>query len=141
MSDLVEMSSDAIPDPDLRAVFEARGMRRFEHDGLHVILSVEDLSLEEAHERLLGIRRWRHISVSVIGQWQLAMEDIRTHGRRGPGERSPVPLPDWYDLTHLAYDHATEFGFSPLVAVWQYLPPPSDPYVNFAEALHLRQPA
>ena len=52
-----------------------------------------------------------------------------------------MPLPDWYELTHLAYEHAEELGFDPLQAVWQYLPGAAEPGLNIAEALHLRQPS
>lgn len=108
---------------------------------LTVILSIDEYSLEEAFRENLGIRRWLHVSVGVQGQWQARMADQRKIGRqRGPGERSPVPLPDWYDLTHIAYEHP-ELGFDRTQAVYQVLPPPGDPhYVNFAEVLHLRQP-
>ena len=108
---------------------------------LTVTCSIETYSLEFAHAHAFGLRRWRHVTVSVAGQLQARLADQRAIGReRGPGERSPVPLPGWYDLTHVVYGHP-ELGFNPGFAVYQILPPPDAPYLNIAEALHLRQPA
>jgi hypothetical protein len=139
--------------PELRALWRATdvdgmtGRRFWEHaepgrPTLVVQYSVDQYTLEDAFRHFLSIRRWKHLSVSVRGQWAIAMADQREIGRkRRGGERSPTPLPDWYDLTHLAYQHGAEVGFDPRFAVWQYLPPPDEPYLNIAEALHLRQPA
>jgi hypothetical protein len=129
--------------PELQDLIAAAGKdyRPYAHDDLIVIHSLDEYDLEEAFLNQFGIRRWRHVSVSVRGQWAAALADQRFLGRkRKGGERSPVPLPDWYDLTHLAYEHAAELGFNRLQAVWQYLPPPGEEYLNIAEALHLRQP-
>jgi hypothetical protein len=117
---------------------------------LIVVMSIDEYTLEEAHVDNLGIRRWLHVSVSVEGQLQMRLADQRRIGRqRRPGERSPVPLPDWYDLNHIAREHR-ELGFDPRRPIYQVLPPlhalipeqgdPLDRYANFAEALHLRQP-
>jgi hypothetical protein len=109
---------------------------------LFVQVTVEVYDLEDAHARLFGIRKWRHASISVKGQLQARLADQRAIGRvRAPGERSPVPLPDWYELTHLAHEHPKELGFDPDWAVWQYLPGRNEMGLNIAEALHLRQPA
>lgn len=108
---------------------------------LIVVTSTDVFSLEEAHATQFGIPRWRHASISVVGALNARLEDQRRIGRvREGGERSPAPLPDWYDLTHVAYEHAAELGFDPHQPVWQYLPPLSEKRLNIAEALHLRQP-
>ncbi len=108
---------------------------------LNVILTIDEHSLQEAFTTMFGIRRWRHISVSVQGSLKISMKDREKIGRpRAGGERTPAPLPDWYDLTHLWKHHGAELGFSRLQATWQYLPGDSDPYLNVAEALHLLQP-
>jgi hypothetical protein len=125
--------------------------RMFLHEGkvggkpgdraLGVQVTLETYDLEDAFLRTLGIRTWRHVSVSVIGQLQARLADQKVIGRvRRPGERSHVPLPDWYELCHIAYEHAAEVGFDPTAAVWQYLPGTLEPALNIAEALHLRQP-
>ena len=109
---------------------------------LRVIVGIETYDLEAAFLRTWGIRRWRHASVSVVGQLQRRLADQKRIGReRRPGERSPAPLPDWYDLTHLAYEHTAELGFDPNAAIVQYLPGRQEMALNIAEALHLRQPA
>lgn len=109
---------------------------------LTVIYNTEVYDPFQAHAYHFGIRRWRHVSVGVRGSLQARLADQRAIGRqRGPGERSPVPLPDWYDLTHVAYGHWDEFGFDRSAPVYQILPPPGTDYLNIAEALHLRQPA
>lgn len=89
----------------------------YRHGRLFLIVSLDMMGLDEAHADMFGVRRWRHISVSVEGQ------------------RS---LPSWDDLTHLVYRH--NLGFDQSRDVLQFLPPPSA-YVNLAEALHLWQPA
>lgn len=137
--------------PDLREMMldlEAQGAgRRFWHHAegsrvLTVQYTVDHHTLEDAFRYYLNVRHWKHLSVSVEGHLQAALDDQRRLGRkRRGGERSPVPLPDWYDLTHLAYDHAAEVGFDPRFPVWQYLPASDELYLNIAEALHLKQPA
>jgi len=108
---------------------------------LLVSTSTDRYSVEEAHFRNFGIRTWHHVTVSVQGALKARLEDQKKIGRqREGGERSPAPLPDWYELTHIAYDHAKEVGFDASQAVWQYLPPPHETRLNVAEALHLRQP-
>lgn len=108
---------------------------------LIVQTTLEMYDLEDAFRRTLGIRKWRHVSVSVKGALDIRLADQKVIGRRRrPGERSPAPLPDWYELTHIAYDHAAELGLDPDFAVWQYLPGRLEPGLNIAEALHLRQP-
>lgn len=144
--------------PELREMVELarrHGLRTFEHvelgeafkgrravvKTLTVTLTLDVYTLEEAHTAMLGIRRWRHVAVGVRGSLQARLADQQAIGRkRAGGERSPAPLPDWYDLTHIAYSHP-ELGFDSTRAVWQYLPPTSEPYLNIAEALHLCQPA
>lgn len=166
--ELVEITDEAVSGatPELRALVEdAReriGMRTFRHTEseaetmaravaaggrktspriLTVTLTVENHDLEDAHLNLLGIRRWRHVGVGVYGSLQARLRDHAKIGRkRRPGERAPVPLPDWFDLSHIVYDHP-ELGFDRTRAVWQYLPPPTEEYLNIAEVLHLRQPA
>jgi hypothetical protein len=109
---------------------------------LTVIFNLETYDTFQAHAYHFGIRRWRHVSVGIRGSLQARLADQRALGRqREPGERSPAPLPDWYDLTHIAYGHWDELGFDPSAPVFQILPPPGSDYVNLAEALHLRQPA
>lgn len=133
------LARDGAP-PELIAQWRANHGGAFTHGKLSVMLSVDVLNLEDAN-REFGVRRWRHISVSVIGQNAARLADQAAIGRqREAGERSPVPLPDWYDLTHIAYEHAAELRIDPTRAVYQVLPPPGSPYVNLAEALHLRQP-
>ena len=143
MTELVRIPAPVMS-PELEAMVRAANRQHvyYRHDDLHVIASLDEYDLEEAWLTQFGVRRWRHVSVSVAGQLQAAMLDQRLLGRkRRGGERSPVPLPDWYDLTHIAYEHAAEFGFNRAQAVWQYLPPVTEAYLNIAEALHLRQPA
>lgn len=107
---------------------------------LIVIYSVDRFTLEEAHASNFGVREWRHVSVSVKGALDARLRDQKRIGRqREGGERSPAPLPDWYDLTHIVYGHP-ELGFDPGQGVWQYLPAPGEKRLNIAEALHLRQP-
>jgi hypothetical protein len=164
VADLVEIDMKPYMDDLLRrgVITEAdlASRPRFEHRGfrhmagpiggkpgkreLFLQLTVEKYRLEEVHERdLFGIRVWRHISVSVKGALDIRLADQKANGGRvrGPGERGPAPLPDWYELTHLAYGHAADLGFDPTRAVWQYLPGSREPGLNVAEALHLRQPA
>jgi len=108
---------------------------------LIVVVSVDEFSLEDAFYHYMGVRRWQHISVSVKGSLDARLQDQKRIGRaREGGERSPAPLPDWYDLSHIAYVHARETGMDPNRPVWQYLPPSWEPRLNIAEALHLRQP-
>lgn len=140
MSDLMPV---AVPAAMLREL-EAAGMldsyRIWTHGRQLVIHSIDRFTLEEAFRDQLGIRTWRHVSVSVAGALEARLADQKRIGReRRGGERSPAPLPDWYDLTHVAYAHP-ELGFDPTRAVWQYLPPTGESYLNIAEALHLRQP-
>jgi len=124
----------------------AMGYTSYLHEGNHgriliVGVSTDRYSVEEAHLRNFGIRTWHHISISVQGALKARLEDQKKIGRqREGGERSPAPLPDWYDLTHVAYNHAKEVGIDASQAVWQYLPPPTETKLNIAEALHLRQP-
>ena len=128
--------------------------RLFVHEGrylgepgqreLAVQTTLERYELERANAETFGIVRWRHASISVRGQLQERLKDQKRIGRtRAGGERSPVPLPDWYELTHIVYEHAEELGFDPRQPVWQFLPAPAVPdmRLNIAEALHLRQPA
>jgi len=122
--------------PDLR-VWRHPGDRE-----LSVISDTERYDLAQANAWYFGIARWHHASVSVVGQLQARLADQKRIGRqRAPGERSPAPLPDWYDLTHIAYQHAGDIGFNPEFPVWQFLPANWMPALNIAEALHLRQPA
>ena len=122
------------------------GYASYLHEGNHgrtliVTTSTDHYSPETAHYSQLGIQTWHHISVSIQGALKARLKDQQKIGRqREGGERSPAPLPDWYDLTHMAYGHAKELGIDDTHAVWQYLPPPSEPKLNIAEALHLRQP-
>lgn len=119
-------------------------MAIYYHDKLTVIFTTEQYDVWQAHAYHFGIRRWRHVSVSVQGALKVRLEDQRAIGRkREGGERSPAPLPDWYDLTHIAYAHWEDFGFDQGAPVFQLLPPPmvDGAYLNIAEALHLRQPA
>lgn len=107
---------------------------------LFITTSTDHYTVEEAHLRFLGYRTWHHVSVSVKGALYARLKDQQQIGRqREGGERSPAPLPDWYDLTHMAYIHGKELGFDTSQAVWQYLPPPGEDKLNIAEALHLRQ--
>lgn len=111
---------------------------------LTVIFNTDIYEAWQAHAYHFGVRRWRHVSVSVQGALRARLADQQAIGRaREGGERSPAPLPDWYDLTHIAYAHWAEFGFDPASPVFQLLPPPmaDGSYLNIAEALHLRQPA
>lgn len=109
---------------------------------LTITYSTELHEITQAAFYHFGIRRWRHVGVGVKGQLQHRLADQKAIGRqRGPGERSPAPLPDWYELNHMAYGHWEDFGFDPSAPVWQILPPPDAPYLNVAEVLHLRQPA
>lgn len=109
---------------------------------LSVISNTERYGLETANAFNFGITRWHHVSVAVIGQLAARLADQKAIGRqRAPGERSPAPLPDWYDLTHIAYEHCAEVGFDPEFPVWQFLPAHWMPALNIAEALHLRQPS
>lgn len=115
--------------------------RVYHHGRLSVMMGRSHYSLESAFNDFFGIQNWIHVSVSVRGQLQARLKDKAKIGRaRRGGERSPVPLPDWYDLTHIAYEHP-ELGFNRFAPVYQYLPPPSADYLNIADALHLRQPA
>ncbi|HEY6058634.1 MAG TPA: hypothetical protein VIV06_11410 [Candidatus Limnocylindrales bacterium] len=107
---------------------------------LIVTFSIDRVSLETMNEYGYTARRWRHVGVGVAGSLNARLADRRKLGRgRAPGERSPVPLPDWYDLTHVVYGHP-ELGFDMTRPVFQLLPPPGAPYLNMAEVLHLRQP-
>ena len=109
---------------------------------LTVQSSIDRYDAAEAFLHWFGVRAWRAIGVGVSGQLQQRLVDQKRLGRqRGPGERSPVPLPDWYDLTHLVSVHGIFLGVDPDRPVWQYLPPSGEPYLNMAEVLHLRQPA
>jgi hypothetical protein len=141
MSDLVRVETP----PAMRLELAAHGLDpdtyvNFRHGREIVVWSVDRLSLEDAHRDAFGIRVWLHISVSVQGALAARLADQKRIGRqRHGGERSPAPLPDWYALTHLAYDHP-DLGFDRTRGVWQYLPPPGASYLNVAEALHLRQP-
>jgi len=143
MGDLIPEPLPPGMSPELADLIEAAGKdyQPYTHDDLIVIHSIDVYDLGDAYATQLGIRTWRHVSVSVAGQLQAALADQRFLGRkRRGGERSPVPLPDWYDLTHLVYQHGAELGFNRFQAVWQYLPPVGEEYLNIAEALHLRQP-
>ena len=83
----------------------------------------------------------RLVEQEGAGQNAARLADQKRLGRpRSPGERSPVPLPDWYELAHLAYEHAAELGLDPSRATWQYLPGRGEEAINFSEALHWRQP-
>ncbi|MGV0985029.1 MAG: hypothetical protein ACOYB2_10770 [Limnohabitans sp.] len=153
MAPLIEnMLALGVVTPEELARRDFREHRAYRHEGpiggkpgkrqLVVQVSVEVYDLEDSFARLFGIRKWRHASVSVKGALDIRLADQRQIGRkRRPGERSPAPLPDWYELTHLAYGHAAELGFDPDWAVWQYLPGRFEQGLNIAEALHLRQPA
>lgn len=137
--------------PELRQLLEEQAAAGITYDtflhhqnGKTLILNshISVYSLEDAHIAFMGVRRWRTMSVGVKGSLQARLADAKAIGRgRGAGERSPAPLPDWYDLTHVVYEHARETGFDPTQPVWQLLPPPDWPYINFAESLHMRQPA
>lgn len=108
---------------------------------LSVTCSTDRYPLEEANAERFGIALWRHVTVSVRGQLQARLDEQRRLGRpREPGERSSVPLPDWYELAHLVYEHAEDLGLDPARGTWQYLPGLDDDKLNIAEALHLRQP-
>jgi hypothetical protein len=134
-----------VPPPDFAPIAELHGITTWFHHGsrlLIVTLSMDRYDLRDAHASQFGIRTWRHAAISVQGALKVRLEDQKRIGRqRRGGERSPAPLPDWYELSHLAYDHAVEVGFDPERAIWQYLPPSWEPKLNIAEALHLRQPA
>lgn len=108
---------------------------------LIVTASLERYSLETAHEAWFSIRNWAKVVVSVGGALRLRLDDqLRIGRQRGGGERSPAPLPDWYELAHLVYEHGPELNLDPDFPVYQYLPGRLEPYLNVAEALHLRQP-
>lgn len=108
---------------------------------LTITTSRERMNLERAFESFFSIRDWQRVVVSVYGALWARIQDQRQIGRqRGPGERSPAPLPDWYELNHLVYEHGAELGLDPDRPVYQYLPSRLEPYLNVAEALHLRQP-
>ena len=123
---------------------EAIGFRTYLHKAertLIVTVSRDRYSLEDAFANAFGIRDWQHVTVSVAGALRVRLADQRRTGRvRRGGERSPAPLPDWYELAHLAYDHPTELGLDPERPTYQYLPGRSEGSLNIAEALHLRQP-
>jgi hypothetical protein len=111
-------------------------------DGKVLICNVHpsEATLEEAHVRWFGIRNWWVMSVGVQGSLKARQADQRMLGRpRRPGERTPAPLPDWYDLTHLVYEHPA-LGFDKNRDVIQVLPSIHETYVNYAESLHVRQP-
>jgi hypothetical protein len=140
---LVRVETPDIPeaDPAFLARFQS-GVHAVEGSSrrLIVTLSVDHYTLEEAHLRYLGIQSWLHVCASVAGQLEARLKDQRRIGRqRDPGERSPVPLPDWYDLTHITYEHP-ELGFDRTRDVYQIIPAPGGPYTNIVEALHLHQP-
>lgn len=108
---------------------------------LSITTSIDRYDLETAHEFWFGVTRWAHVTVSVLGQAKLRLDDQRRIGRvREPGERSPVPLPDWYELGHLVYEHDMMLGLDRRRAIYQFFPPVGSPYLNISEALHLRQP-
>lgn len=109
---------------------------------LIVTKSRERYSLDVAHTSWFGIRLWTKVVVSVAGALEARLADQKRIGRQRRGhERSPAPLPDWYELTHLVYEHGQELGLDPVRPVYQYLPGADEPYLNVAEALHLRQPS
>jgi hypothetical protein len=141
MSDLIRQPIPEAILPDLAAAGMLGRYQPFHHGRQIVVWSIDEHSLEEAWTDNLGIRRWLHVSVSIMGALDARLADQKRIGRqRRGGERSPAPLPGWYDLTHIAYGHATELGIDPTRGVWQYLPAPGESYLNLAEALHLRQP-
>lgn len=108
---------------------------------LQVTAGPEHYDLVRAHDAFFSIRDWQRIVISVHGALHVRLEDQRKIGRqRRGGERSPAPLPDWYELTHLVYEHGPELGLDPTRPTYQYLPGTGDEYLNIAEALHLRQP-
>lgn len=108
---------------------------------LTVTVSREHYEINTAFRHFFGVRDWQHAAVSVYGALHVRLEDQRAIGReRQAGERSPAPLPDWYELTHLVYDHGIELGFDLRQPVYQYFPALGEDYLNIAEALHLRQP-
>lgn len=117
----------ALDRPDLAAVLGS-GSVVFRHGHLNVIYTDHERhSLAEANA-MFGVRDWRHMSVSLVG-WQTMSTNMA-------GE---MPLPSWYDLTHLVYGDHPQIRFDRTREVMQFLPPPSE-YVNVAEALHLWQP-
>jgi hypothetical protein len=100
----------------------------YQHDTVNVIYTDHERhSLDEAN-RLFGVRDWRHMSVSLIG-WQYL----------GSNSKGEMPLPTWYELSHLVYGEHPELSWDRKRDVLQFLPPPSE-YVSIAEALHLWQP-
>ena len=100
----------------------------YQHDYLNVIYTDHERhSLTEANH-LFGIRDWRHMSVSLIG-WQYMSSNPK-------GE---MPLPSWYELSHLVYGEHSELRWDKTRDVLQFLPPPVE-YVSIAETLHLWQP-
>lgn len=122
--------------PDRDNIRQAPGTRE-----LMVTVRTQRYSLDDAHAHWFGIRDWRTVVVSIQGQNEARLAEQRRLGRQlDPGERSSVPLPDWYELAHLIYEHPAELGLDPTRPVYQYLPAQDEEHVNFAEALHLRQP-
>lgn len=108
---------------------------------LQVTVSLERYELETAHRAWFSIRDWARAVVSVRGAlWARIQEQERLGRERLPGERTSAPLPDWYELSHLVYDHGAELGFDPTRPIYQYFPGLDEPRLNIAEALHLRQP-
>lgn len=108
---------------------------------LIVTAGLQQHSLDEAHQWWMSIPKWQHMTVGVQGSLKARLQDQQMIGRkRGPGERTNVPLPDWYDLTHLIYEHGRELGFDPSTPIFQLFPSPDMEYINYAESLHVRQP-
>lgn len=139
-------TTNLIPPGSNRSQMDAwnRDHHTYLHEGdriLIVTVGITTYPVDEAFRFYMGITRWRTASVGVQGSLSARLADQVALGRiREPGERSGAPLPDWYDLTHVAYVHAAAIGFDPRQPIWQVLPSAEMGFINIAETLHLRQP-